>query len=146
MHLKELQATGKYVFHGSDSDEIAVLKPHQAYSHGKEDGEPAVFAADVIEPPIFMAVLGSRKVGGWGNRTLPGYGFYIDKASWDKAHFENWRGYVYALPKSTFTHIGAYEWRSSKAVKPEFIFEVGVEDLPKNITIRPDQVEQSSAE
>lgn len=136
MTLQELQTTGKYVFHGSDRDDIKALEPRQAYSHGQPEGEPAVFAADVIEPPIFMAVLGSRKAGGWGDRSLPGYGFYIDKATWDKAQAEDWHGYVYALPKETFRHTSTYEWCSAEAVKPAFVIKVGVEDLPKDISVR----------
>ena len=136
MKLIELQRSGKYVFHGSSNGNISELEPRQAMSHGKPYGKPAVYADIKIEHPIFMAVLGSKWVGGWGDLTLPGAGFYIDKKSWEKAHKENWLGYIYVLPKVDFISKEGNEWVAYKKVKPIEIIKVGISDLPKDITVR----------
>jgi len=136
MKLTKLQESGKYVFHGSSYRNIGELKPRQAMSHGKPYGKPAVYADIGTKHPIFMAVLGSKKVGGWGDKSLPGAGFYIDKESWEKAHTENWFGYVYVLLKDDFTIQEGNEWVAYKKVKPIEIVKVGISDLPKDITIR----------
>jgi hypothetical protein len=136
MKLTNLQKSGKYVFHGSSDGSIIELEPRQAMSHGKPYGKPAIYADIGTQHPIFMAVLGSKKVGGWGDKSLPRAGFYIDKGSWEKAHRENWVGYIYVLSKGDFTKQEGNEWVSYEEVKPIEIIKVGINDLPKDITIR----------
>jgi hypothetical protein len=101
----------------------------------RPDGEPAVFASEVIEPPIFMAVLGSRKLGGWGKKELPGFGFYISVDDITRAKREGWTGYVYVLDRKAFEKRSGWEWRSSNVVRPLRAVEVGIKDLPPQIEV-----------
>ncbi len=132
--LRKLYETGLYVFHGSSSGTIAVLEPRQAYSHGEPDGAPCVVAPEVISPAVFMAVLGSKKVGGWGKKHGE-FGFYINESSMQKAVQEDWSGYVYVLDRSNFVRHQAWEWRTSIAVKPIVVVAVGMVDLPSDIEL-----------
>ena len=132
---------GHYLFHGSSNGDIKVLQPSQAMSFSQPDGAPAVHASIRLEPPIFMAVLGSKKLGGWGMKGKPGFGFYILDSDLEKARAENWIGYVYVLPKDGFTHKSEWEWISRDEVKPIDVVRVGIEDLPPNITVlSPDEL------
>ncbi len=133
--LSEFQKSGDYLFHGSRNPDIELLEPRQAMSFGKPDGLPAVFASDRIEPPIFMAVLGSRKLGGWGRKNLPGFGFYIAEPDLARAKDEDWQGYVYVLAKDGFVKEGegGWEWRSMESVCPVDVVKVGIKDLPSPI-------------
>lgn len=135
--LKELERKKRYVFHGSSNGDTKILEPRQAISHGKPDGVPAVFAAEVIEPAIFMAVLGNRHVGGWGKGKIERgrFGFYVKKSDYQKAKKEQWHGYVYVLRREDFDHYGAWEWRTSRPVKPVKIIRVGIDDLPTEIDV-----------
>jgi hypothetical protein len=137
--LKELESTKQYVFHGSSDGNIKILEPRQAMSWGKPDGMPAVCAAAAIEPAIFMAVLGSKHVGGWGKGKIERgqFGFYLKKSDYQKAKQGQWRGYVYILSREDFEHYVAWEWRASRAVKPVKIIQVGINDLPAAIEIEP---------
>jgi hypothetical protein len=133
--LRQLEATGRYLFHGSMVPNIKELNPRQALSFMQPDGAPAVCASEAIEPPIFMAVLGSRKLGGWGKKELPGFGFYIQSDDLMRAKQESWRGYVYIVNRSGFTKHQGYEWRSERNAQPSKFVEVGVEDLPSDIYV-----------
>ena len=140
--LIELETSGLYVFHGTMNDDINAFEPRQALSFQKPDGEPAIFAAANIQPAIFMAILGSRKVAGWdSDRFIPPFGFFIAQSSWDKAKQENWEGYVYALPKQNFVKGNGWVWRATEKVKPVGKFLVGIDDLPTEITIMADEDE-----
>lgn len=132
--LKALEATGDYVFHGSANDKIIELEPRQAFSYGKPDGKPAVFAAGYADPAIFMAVLGSRKAGGWdrdGNK----FKFYIEREPWEQAKKENWAGHVYVLNRESFKRYRSWDWRSETAVTPVEVVEVSFTDLPYGIKV-----------
>jgi hypothetical protein len=135
--LKELAETGKYLFHGSATNNIALLEPRQAMSHGEPDGKPCIAASESVEPAVFMAVLGSRHTGGWGRGNPPRgqYGFYVRKKDYEKAETERWHGYVYVLPRNVFGHFAAWEWRAFTPVRPFKMIEVGFYDLPSNIKV-----------
>lgn len=135
--LQRLAKTGKYLFHGSATNHIQILEPRQARSYGEPDGKPCIAAAEVVQPAIFMAVLGSRHVGGWGKGSLlkGHYGFYVHRDAYHKAKAEGWRGYVYVLPREPFEHFSAWEWRAYVPVKSLRLIEVKFNDLPEEIEL-----------
>jgi hypothetical protein len=135
--LIKLQAMGIYVFHGSVRGDLHELTPRQAYSHGKPDGKPCIAASERIEPPIFMAVLGSRYVGGWGKGKIEQgqFGFFAERSDYEKAKQERWSGYIYVLNKSDFAHLSSWEWRAYKSVRPVKVIAVDFSDLPEDITL-----------
>ncbi|HUS26372.1 MAG TPA: hypothetical protein VMY99_03425 [Nevskiaceae bacterium] len=135
--LKKLTETGKYLFHGSATNKIAILEPRQAMSHGEPDGKPCIAASEQIEPAIFMAVLGSRHTGGWGKGNPPKgrYGFCIHKKDYKQARSERWNGYVYVLPRASFEHFAAWEWRAFRPVEPIKSVKVEFSDLPAQIEL-----------
>jgi hypothetical protein len=139
-HLKELERSGDYVFHGT-SEPLSRLDPRQAYSHGKPDGTPAVCAASDVDTAIFMAlqrcaVLALQERGQLGQRSSAGY----------SNHGENYHfygspeivqellsahGYVHVLPKDGFTsYYGDREVRSAEPVTPVETIEVTFMDFP----------------
>jgi hypothetical protein len=134
--LKQLEQTGKYLFHGTTTSGIQEFVPKQATSFGKPDEYPAIFASEVIEPPIFMAVLGNRGAGGWSSQNKE-FGFYASEQYIERAKQENWKGYVYVLPRDTFNQRTDWEWRSEQSVRPIAVYEVGLEDLSSDIKVMP---------
>lgn len=138
--LKKLQQSGKYLFHGSSIGDIELMEPRQAMSFNAPHGEPAVCASEVIEPPIFMAVIGSKYAGGWGKKDGKSrYGFYILGSDLKRAYVENWHGYVYVLGRDSFESFQGWEWRSSSPVKPEMVVPVSLNDLPQDIEVMDSQ-------
>lgn len=127
--------TVPHLFHGSSKGNIKLFEPRQAITFGRPDGQPAVHATDEIEAAIFMAVLGSRHVGGWGLKNTTKFGFFIIDIHFEEAKKKNWLGYVYSLPSQTFYNRRKWEWISTKPIKPLDSFAVGIENLPKNIYI-----------
>jgi hypothetical protein len=139
-HLKELERSGDYVFHGT-SEPLGQLQPRQAYSHGKPDGVPAVCAASDVDTAIFMAlqrcaVLALKERGKLSQRSSAGYSHHGDNC-----HFYGspeiiqellyTRGYVHVLPKDGFTrYYGDLEVRSRESVIPVETIEVTIEDFP----------------
>lgn len=93
LELKELEKAGLYVFHGTDMPDIELFEPRQAFSHGKPDGRPAVHAYKNLEPATFMAIIDSRKAGGW-EATNNSVNDYVDKNTQKKAQHESWQGYI----------------------------------------------------
>lgn len=136
--LKELEKSDQYMFHGSSNPSIQRLETRQAKSFMKLDGAPAVFASDVVEPPIFMAVLGSRRLGGWGLKGAEGFGFYIAQSDWDKAQRENWQGFVYVLNREGFVREDRWEWCSELSQSALMTIKVSMTDLPSAIQILSD--------
>lgn len=132
--LEQLEASGEYVFHGSSAGDIAQLEPRQACSNGIPDGAPAVFASSDITPAIFMAIIGSRKAGGWDTDGTT-HSYFVQEDVWEQACQEEWSGYVYALGRSSFKKIKGLDWCSEIAVQPQEVVKVTSEDLPDNIKI-----------
>lgn len=123
------------LYHGSNNGDIEKFEPRQAVSFGKPDGPPAVHASGELDPAIFMAVLGSRYVGGWGLKNGTKFGFFVIDSHLKEARRENWAGFVYLLPKETFKNRRGWEWISTKAVAPIKRYEVGIKDLPTDIYV-----------
>lgn len=146
--LKDLETEGRYVFHGSDNQNIDEFEPRQSYNHNNDgtkekDGDPAVFASDRADYAIFMALINkkncpkgfksaaaSRISNGEVSLTLKATQSTLDQLD-DSAE-----GYVYVFDKSLF---------EQRPRKTEFISTVPVNyiekikvtkiDLPSNIEI-----------
>ena len=133
--LKELEATGKYVFHGSDHI-IAELEPRQAENNRQPDGEPAVCASKTIDLALFRAIFNAHGVknisatSGWN-----GNNFYADQVLHDTALTAP--GYVHVLAAEDFTQFpGRNEWRCTHHVKPLEVIEVSRPDFTIPVAVR----------
>jgi hypothetical protein len=143
--LKELEAEGKYVFHGS-ALKLDVLEPRQAYNYpdnspeGKEpDHKPAVFASPLSEVAIFMAVVNVKNapLGARAGFTLKTDGtiqFRTPPSTMEQ--IKNAKGYVYVFDKTKFTRRFEDEFVSYEKVRPLEIIEVTELDLPENIEVK----------
>lgn len=62
--LQSLEASGKYLFHGSEDPNIDSFEPRQAHNYRggvqEPDGEPAVFASDKADYAILMALVNKK--------------------------------------------------------------------------------------
>ena len=151
-NLKELEKTGKYVFHGSP-DEIEVLEVRQPYTFDKEknkmveDGEPTVAATPYTDIAIFRAIVNGKNISGqhWSGFGYDGQKkkleFRMSVSTAERAKGKS--GFVHVLDKKNFAPRNpdrpeGMEWRSSKSVKPVQVIKVTSDDLPKDIDIEPD--------
>lgn len=138
--LFELERHGSYVFHGSGRSH-QQLEPRQAYTvvngQSVKDGEPAIFASELVDYAIFMALIDVNWVSGC-------------RAS---CSFENGRlifcanqftleqlekpivGFVHVLEKRKFTQRSGIEWMSRSIVKPSSVLQVRVDDFQKTIKL-----------
>lgn len=144
--LKELEAEEEYVFHGSGT-RIETLEPRQAHNYPNNnmedrlpDGEPAVFASDIADIAIFMAVI-SKDNAPKGLRSGFGIGKHGPQFRATKETMEQIRdakGYVYVFKKKDFRQRdeGPNEWISNKPIKPLEVIGVSERDLPENIEIK----------
>lgn len=140
--LKNLEETGKYVFHGSP-DRLESLEPRQAYNHVKRedgeydaipDGKPAVFASPNVDTAIFMAVV-SRKNAPLGKRSgfsADNHGNFEFRATKDTMDQigEGANGFVHVFEKNKFEFMNHNESVAYEAVSPVKVIEVKKEDLP----------------
>jgi hypothetical protein len=138
-HLKELERSGGYVFHGT-SEPLNQLDPRQAYSHGKPDGVPAVCAASDVDTAIFMAlqrcaVLALKERGQLGQRSSAGYSHHGENYHFYGSpeivqELLSAHGYVHVLPKGGFiSYYGNREVRSAESVIPVETIEVTLADF-----------------
>lgn len=132
--LRELETTGKYLFHGTAADNIDIFEPRQAMSHGKNDGAPCIAASEYVDPAVFMAIFSGRVTCGW-NSTDTSFGFYLKQFDYDMARAEGWNGFVYVFNRAEFKPYLAWEWRAHTKVKPLKKLEVSFEDLPYEIQL-----------
>lgn len=145
MRLRDLEAEGRWVFHGSGSKIDGGLEPRQAYNHpnnsgesGVPDGEPAVFATPVADVAIFMSIINKHNApkgarSGFGN-TDGDFEFRATKDTMDQIH--NAIGYVYVFDKTNFTPRSKTESLSYEVAEPVEVITVTKKDLPKNIIIK----------
>lgn len=141
--LLSLEATGNYVFHGSDS-EIEELEPRQAHNfvdgENHPDGAPAVFASSLVEYAILMAIINKNNCpNGYhsSSGTRNGITTYratketLDQLSNDSS------GWVYVFNKDDFNSRAekGVEYISFKNVKPIEKIKVKKDDLPKTIEL-----------
>lgn len=137
--LHELERSGKFVFHGSPTGDIAELEIRQPYDYTddvkKEDGAPCVAATRSSDVAIFRALVNDDYTGfgpvDHGNIRLQASQKALD-ATRDR------KGFVYVLSQEGFAQYGVHptmEWRSSEKSKPVQIIEVTEKDLPANIQL-----------
>ncbi len=146
--LRELEATGEYVFHGSPYI-VKTFEPRQAYTDidgtPTPDGEPAVFASDEIETPIFRSIFhessyegleGSYEVG-FSNSADGNHYVHANEAAVEACKHNS--GYVYVFKRDDFVLRGTSEWVANTAVKPIAVFNSHFEDIGLRIySSRPD--------
>ena len=137
--LRELEASGLYVFHGSETD-FEELEPRQAIDTViGNDEEPSVHASQLADYAIFMAVaapLGRTTAGSTSNGTNDSFRMKFSmQSSVQQRLTDQVSGLVYVLDKKDFVQRRPAEWISKKAVKPLFKVRVSKRDLPKDIEI-----------
>ena len=145
--LHALEKEDKYVFHGSGSD-VASLEPRQAHDDIiGPDGSPAVFASNVADYAIFMAIFNKRNCPqgsstSAGAKTDEEHGliemrFAATRDTLDQLK-DDAAGWVYVFNKTDFTRRlrGGVEYVSDGPVTPIKKIQVSTRDLPKNIAIR----------
>ncbi len=146
--LQQLEATGEYLFHGSPF-KVKAFEPRQAYTDvdGKPtpDGEPAVFASDEIETPIFRSIFhessfdnleGSYEVG-FSNSDDGRHYIHASEPAVEVCKQNS--GYVYVFRRTDFELRGNSEWVSYKKVKSVAVFQSNFKDVGLPIySTRPD--------
>ena len=134
--LVDLSQLNQFLYQGSKTAGIKKLEPRQAYNALKKDGLPAVCLSDNLEVAIFMAILGSRKLGAINYKASKIY-FYILGSKLEQAMKEDWQGYVYLINKDLANYIkhSHYEWRTIESVEPIDCIKVPSNDLPRNIVL-----------
>ncbi len=140
--LNELEASGKYVFHGSASGGMVYLEPRQGSHEGKPDGLPAVSATPYIDFAIFRAIVNKNNIP---SKHTSRFGFNQNKKRefhiYPKEALEICRdkkGFVYVFNRQDFepySRIGKpneslMEWRSYLTLKPIEVIPVSFDDLP----------------
>ena len=147
--LLALEKEGEYTFHGSHvlTDE---LEPRQAQRWDSQtnkmvnDGEPAVVTTPFVEIAIFRAIISNdSKAHDGEHHSSFRYSNYDGKINLEfrttpsiLKQAENRKGYVYVFKKEAdFIKNGGMELRIHRSIKPSRIFEVGFEDLPKNVDL-----------
>jgi len=135
--LLDLEKQGKFVFHGS-LENLETLEPKQAYSFGKKDKSPAVFATPFTEVAIFRALINEKALNEdsesqFGMDEKGRLHFSASQNLLDQA--KELTGKVYVLEKSKFENFKGTQCRSEKTVEPIEVIEVPAEDLPANIKV-----------
>ncbi len=139
--LMNLEAEGKYVFHGSENAHIQVLEPRQAFTLEEgvevEDDKPAVHATPFADIAILMALINMKNCPeGFesGFEFTDKIELRVDKQGIDQL-VDSAKGYVYVLSKDDFAQRGPSQVISFKTVKPIQVIEVKKEDLSPDIII-----------
>jgi hypothetical protein len=149
--LRQLEATGKHVFHGSPNGEIERMEPRQGHhvpDHAKpgetiKDGNPAISATPYAELAAFRAIINGKNV------PFPhtsGFGVRNGKTEFRVSHDEvldavqGKKGYVYVFDKDKFVPYDresdqssedCMEWRSYEPIRPLDVVEVDSSVLPE---------------
>lgn len=150
--LADLEATEKYVFHGSPISDLKKLFPRQAknYFDSKNpesfmlDGEPAVCASPHAKAAIFMALVNSKNIPTSYFSSLGKKGDELEFSVSDLdilKHLKGKKGYVYVFKKDNFDPYSrdgfagehSLEWRTYSEIEPVKIIEVSFDDLSEGI-------------
>ncbi len=146
--LKNLEKTGRYVFHGSPF-KIDKFEPRQAFQSIKKDdgeyekipdGDPAVFTSPFADTAIFMAVVSKQNAprgiysGFSADSRLNSVKFHATQETMDQINDEAF-GYVYVFEKEKFKERNFNEAVSLEEVEPTMYIEVTKKDLPE-VTIK----------
>lgn len=140
--LREFELSGNYVFHGS-GEKIEEFEPRQAHNYvdGKQipDGVPAVFASDILDYAIFMALINKSNLpkgylAGVSNKN----GILEFSASQDTIERINndFKGIVYVFNKKDFKHKKGAEYICIQKIKPVDIIPVSRVYFNKPIKVK----------
>lgn len=156
-HLREMERTGNYLFHGSPDGTIETLEPRQGThteDSGKiiEDGDPAVSATPYLDLAVFRGIVNKKNIkfphtSGFGltrNSESNMLLFDISDEQTLTEAFNNKTGFVYVFNRSDFRPYSrnniaddaSMEWRSFAPVQPIEIIEIHSEDLPTRNRIK----------
>lgn len=148
--IERLATTGEYVFHGSPVGQIETFEPRQAHDLGTPDEEPAVFATELPDIAIFMALVNHQnsinpdqpyQSGTSVERDDEGAYFVKDLRATqnllDGARLPSARGYVYVFPIQHFARREKKqgEFRCLEGIKPLYAISVSSRDLPRSIRV-----------
>ncbi|MFH0874208.1 MAG: hypothetical protein V1846_05225 [Candidatus Komeilibacteria bacterium] len=147
-HLKELEISGDYVFHGSPFL-LDELEPRQAFKtpdlrqqDSVPDGDPCVAATPYADLSIFRSLVNGKNI------TIPhSSSFGINGPDGKEQlrlavspnvlpQLEGKKGYVYVLSRKDFISYEdeqGMEWRAHEKVNPIEVIEVTARDLPAQI-------------
>lgn len=147
--LLELEKTGFYVFHGSDS-EIEEFEPRQAFNYLNDkhipDGEPAIFASSVADYAVLMALINERNCpkgyhssAGTSTNTneVVSVKYRASKSSLAQLN-KNSFGWVYVFDRKFFTQRdrgGGVEYVSLVPIRPARKIKVSKLDLPESLEV-----------
>ncbi|HEY9755504.1 MAG TPA: hypothetical protein V6C97_10105 [Oculatellaceae cyanobacterium] len=143
LELIELERHGSYVFHGSGKSH-KQLEPRQAYTvvdgQSVKDGDPAIFASELVDYAIFMALIGVNWIKGCrascnfeNNRLIFGANQLTIEQLTDSTI-----GFVHVLERRKFEPRGGIEWLCKSVVKPSQVLQVSVDDFHRTINILSD--------
>lgn len=139
--LEILEASEKYLFHGSPTAGITEFEPRQAVNNTppQPDGSPAVFASEKADIAIFRAIINKSRVdpgktysSSWDNEGEDMI-FKVNQSTYDTVVQQDVIGYVYIFDRSLFHRYRGHEWRCEQPVLPELVVKVKVVDLPQEI-------------
>jgi hypothetical protein len=143
--LHELQASGKYVFHGSGIQVNERFEPRQAYDfvdgQKRPDDLPGVHASPHADIAIFMALIQRRNcpMGSYCSFGLEAgeLHFRASQMTLDQLHDPNATpvGYVYVFRQEAFKTRDTIESISYEPIRAECCIQVAVEDLPTDIEV-----------
>jgi hypothetical protein len=135
--LRELEASGLYVFHGTSAD-VERLERRQAVDCVTgPDGKPGIYASQIAEYAIFMAIappLGRARASCAIYEGSPTMKYGLEKAVMARLS-DHASGWVYVCNKKDFMQCRSVEWLSTRPVKPIFAVRVTRRDLPKTIQV-----------
>lgn len=131
-HLRQLEATGEYLFHGS-LNPIDVIEPRQPFSDHKPDGGPSVCAATDLDTALFMALFrGAQNIvkvpSRSGYRHTGNENYFYATAPLLQA-VVGATAYVHVLPRTGFRLYRGNEMRSASPVTPTEIVPVTIRDF-----------------
>ncbi|MBC7981801.1 hypothetical protein H7X65_01870 [Candidatus Parcubacteria bacterium] len=139
--LSNLEVENKYVFHGSETPDIEMFEPRQAYDfiNGEKvkDDEPAIHASEFSDIAILMALINKENC-------KEGFesGFHyedkvilsVNQKALDQLN-ESSQGYVYVFSKEDFKPRKISELISYVHVKPVMMIRVKKSDLSNDLEI-----------
>ncbi len=145
-YIKDLEKTGKYVFHGSSDETIEKLEPRQAYNYPGDgsakipDGPPSVAASPYADIAIFRSLVGFGSSFGASTKESGEVTLCFRAKEETLNESKDKTGFVYILDKTLFapkegTDINSMDWRSPEYVKLIEIVEVNYSDLPEGIKV-----------
>lgn len=141
--LHELEATGRYVFHGSPIADIKEMEPRQAFDWmtgaKQKDGDPCVATTPYADIAIFRSIVYEDWTN-FGKNDDESLIFNASKKALEGSKEKT--GYIYVFEKDAFVphqDPQGMEWRAHVPQKPIQIIRVSFQDLPENIHVYTDE-------